>query len=308
MRADLLFRNKSVLLLLWLTSLLLISCDGEKEFEYKPQYSSTSALKNDKEFVIGIHPLHNPQRLYEIFGPVAQYLTENIEDVSFRIEASRNYAAYNEKLYGKKFHFALPNPYQTINSLKYGYRVFGKMADDENFRGVFIVRKDSNIKSVSDLKGQAVSFPAPTALAATMMPQYFLQKHGLNVMQDIDIRYVGSQESSIMNVMLGNTRAGATWPPPWHAFLKERPELAKELMVIWETPYLINNSLIVRNDVDSDMVRKVESLLFRLHENKEGQAMLNKMELSRFEAANNDTYKPVETFLKLFNKEVRPIN
>ncbi|MDH5395780.1 MAG: phosphate/phosphite/phosphonate ABC transporter substrate-binding protein, partial [Gammaproteobacteria bacterium] len=146
------------------------------------------------------------------------------------------------------------------------------------------------------------------ALAATMMPQYFLQKHGLNVMQDINIRYVGSQESSIMNVMLGNTRAGATWPPPWRAFIKERPELAKDLMVVWETPYLVNNGLVVRDDVDSNMVIKIERLLFMLHENKEGKAMLNKMELSKFEAANNDTYKPVETFLALFNKEVRPQN
>ena len=181
------------------------------------------------------------------------------------------------------------------------------MSDDNNFRGIFLVRKDSGIKKVSDLKGHAVSFPAPTALAATMMPQYFLYSNGLDVMKDIDIRYVGSQESSVMNVMLGDTKAGATWPPPWNALVKERPELSKELTVIWETKPLLNNGLVVRNDIDKDILAQVQKLLFNLHTHKQGQLWLNKMELSRFESANNSTYEPVINFLEQFHKTVRPV-
>lgn len=285
--------------------LVVNSCDREPVESYQPEYSNTPILVNDQQMIIGVHPLHNPKRLHEFFGPIAKYLTENIEGVNFKIEASRNYASYDKKLYSRKFHFALPNPFQTINSLKHGYRVFGKMGDDNNFRGIFLVRKDSNIKKVSDLKGHAVSFPAPTALAATMMPQYYLQQHGLNVMKDINIKYVGSQESSIMNVMLGNTKAGATWPPPWLALSKERPELAKELKVIWQTKPLPNNGLVVRDDIDIDITKKVKKLLLTLHKNKLGKEWLDKMELSKFENATNETYQPVVAFLKKFNKEVR---
>ena len=291
-----------------LFSLLLMSCDQKEAEEYTPVYSVLPLVVGDKEFIIGVHPLHNPKRLHEIFGPIARYLSENIEGATFKIEASRNYGTYDQKLYDRKFHFALPNPFQTINALKHGYAVFGKMADDENFRGIFLVRKDSGIKQVSDLKGQAVSFPAPSALAATMMPQYYLQQHGLNVMQDIEIKYVGSQESSIMNVMLGNTKAGATWPPPWRALSKERPKLANELKVIWQTDFLPNNSLLVRDDIDNSIASKVKDLLLNLHTHKDGKTWLATRELSMFEDANNDTYKPVLSFLKRFNKEVRPTN
>ena len=68
-------------------------------------------------------------------------------------------------------------------------------------------------------------------------------------MRDIENRYVGSQESSIMNAYLGQTAAGATWPPPWRAFQKEHPREAAELKVIWETESLVNNSVMVRDDV-----------------------------------------------------------
>ena len=286
--------------------MMLVSCDQEPLAEYNPKYASVPFGGGvEKVYIIGVHPLHNPKRLHEIFAPIAEHLSKNIEGVSFKIEASRNYAAYDKKLYSRKFHFALPNPFQTVNSLKHGYTVFAKMSDDQNFRGIFLVRKDSNIKSVKDLKGHAVSFPAPTALAATMMPQYYLQQHGLNVMKDIEVKYVGSQESSIMNVMLGNTKAGATWPPPWRALSKERPELAKELHVIWQTSPLPNNSLVVRDDIKPAIVSQVKNLLLNLHKHQEGKKWLMKMELSKFADAKNETYKPVVAFLKRFNKEVR---
>ena len=86
-----------------------------------------------------------------------------------------------------------------------------------------MVRRDSGIKQPADLKGQGGGLPSPTALAAAIMPQWFLHQHGVNVNRDIENRYVGSQESAIMNVYLGQTAAGATWPPPWRLFQKDRP-------------------------------------------------------------------------------------
>jgi phosphonate transport system substrate-binding protein len=226
---------------------LLVSCD-QPQSTYSPRYGAEPTQKKNA-YVIGVHPLHNPQRLHEIFGPLASLLTDNIEGASFKIEASRNYAAFDEKLYAEKFEFALPNPYQTVQSLRHHYTVFGKMGDDENFRGIILVRKDSRIDDTADLKGETVCFPAETALAATMMPQYYLQTHGLDVNRDIAINYVGSQESSIMNVFLGNAAAGGTWPPPWKALAKERPQLLEEMDVKWQTEPLPNNGLVVRNDV-----------------------------------------------------------
>jgi phosphonate transport system substrate-binding protein len=285
---------------------LLIACNGQREAQYHPQYS-TSPLIQESVYVFGVHPLHNPRRLHEIFNPLIDYLNAHIEGVHFKLEASRNYAAFDQKLYSEKFQFALPNPYQTVGSLTHGYRVFGKMGDDQNFRGIILVRKDSGIRNVADLAGQSVSFPAPTALAATLMPQYYLQTHGLDISKDIDVRYVGSQESSVMNVFLGNTAAGATWPPPWKALAKERPELEERLKVIWQTDTLPNNGLVVRGDVPEHIVSQVATLLFSLHTHPEGRAILARMELSRFEAATNDTYKPVREFIERFASLVRPL-
>lgn len=277
-----------------------------QEKKYTPQYTRIppSALR---EYIFGVFPGHNPERLHAMFGPIMEYLGINIPEATFRLEASRDYAAFEEKLYGRELDFALPNPYQTLIALNHGYRVFGKMADDENFRGLILLRKDSPVQNVSDLKGKAVSFPAPTALAAAMLSQYFLHSHGLDVLKDIETRYVGSQESSIMNVYLGNVAAGATWPSPWRAFSRERPEIAAEMKVMWETESLPNNALVVRDDVPAEIAAQVEKLLLSLHEHEQGKTWLERMDLSRFEAASSETYEPVRAFLRRFNDEVRPV-
>jgi phosphonate transport system substrate-binding protein len=287
--------------------LLLGACDKSAAPSYRPTFTDAPPT-TEKVYLFGVHPLHNPQRLYEVFGPMMDYLSEKIAGVRFKLEASRNYAAYDEKLYAGKFHFSLPNPYQTINAIDKGYSVFAKMGDDENFRGIFLVRRDSGISRVSDLKGKAVSYPAPTALAATMMPQYYLQTNGVDVIRDLDNRYVGSQESSVMNVYLKQTSAATTWPPPWLALVKERPELDTELQVIWETEPLINNGLVVLPDVPSEIVDQVHDLIVNLHTHERGREILRPMELSRFESATNSSYDVVRDFISSFSRQVRPLH
>ncbi|TAN53937.1 MAG: phosphate/phosphite/phosphonate ABC transporter substrate-binding protein [Methylococcaceae bacterium] len=287
--------------------LILTGCDGTPEAEYAPRYSNIppSALR---EYVFGVFPLHNPERLQEIFGPLLDYLSENTPGVSFRLEASRNYAAFEEKLYDRAFDFALSNPYQTVNALPHGYQVFGKMGDDDNFRGIILVRKDGPVRDIADLKGKAVAFPAPTALAAALLPQFFLQTHGIDVLRDLDIRYVGSQESSIMNVYLGYAAAGATWSLPWLAYSREHPDMAAQLDARWQTEALPSNGLLVRDDVSPDLALHVKALLLELHQNQRGKLWLARLGLSRFEAADTKTYQPVREFLLRFSRTVYPLD
>jgi len=293
------------LFLLCLSMLFLIGCEKKVE-EYTPEYSDTQAVSK-KVLIFGVHPLHNPKRLFEVYQPLVDHLNNHLDNVKIKLEASRNYAAYNKKLFARHFDFSLPNPYQTVQSLNHGYKVFGKMGDDEKFRGLILVRMDSDIKEVQDLKGKNVSYPAPTALAATMMPQWYLHINGINVTKDIKNSYVGSQESSIMNVYLGKSAASSTWPLAWNMFIKERPEILEKVKIMWETKSLPNNGLVVKEELDEKIIQQVSTILFNLQSHPEGQELLESMNISQFEQADTKTYESVVDFLEKFEKEVRSI-
>ncbi len=290
--------------ILFLGCALAAGCSRSEKEGYSPSYVAGTESDNNVEF-FGVHPLHNPQRLFEVYGPIVEYLNGRVGGARLQLEASRSYEEFERKLYARHFHYALPNPIQTLESLPHGYRVFGKMGDDDQFRGLLIVRKDGGIEKVSDLKGKVVSFPARSALAATLMPLWFLRENGLDVNDGIQRLFSGSQESSIMNVYLGRSAAAATWPVPWRTFVELNPGIARELVVRWETSPLVNNGLVVRDDVGPDRAGSVAAHLLALHTQEEGRKLLAAIPLSRFEPATEETYAPVRDFLRRYREVVR---
>lgn len=289
-----------------LAAMLLTACDRQPA-EKPLKYSGAPVDTAMPTYRFAVHPLHNPQKLAEAYQPLVDHLNRQLEGVRIELEASRDYQAYEQKFRAREPAILLPNPWQTLEAMKTGYHVIAMAGDAEDFKGIFIVRRDSGIKTPADLKGKVVSYPSHTALAACIMPQYFLHKHGIDVNKDIRNAYVGSQESSIMNAYLGKSAAGATWPPPWRLFQQDYPKEAAQLKVIWETPSLMNNSVMVRDDVPPGVSQKVRQALLDLPNTPEGQTILAGMSTARFHAADDASYQTVRDYVAAFEKEVRPV-
>jgi phosphonate transport system substrate-binding protein len=243
----------------------------------------------------------------QVYQPLIDFLNTRVKGAGFTLEASRDYSSFEKKYLDRLPGFLLPNPWQTLQAMKTGYHVLAMAGEPGDFKGIFIVRRNSLIRMPKDLKGKAISYPAATALAACIMPQYFLFHSGIDVTSEIDNKYVGSQESSIMNVYLGLTAAGATWPPPWRAFQKNHPREASELQVIWETDPLINNSVMARDDIPSDILKQVQTSLMILHETNQGKEILAGMETARFLPASDKDYDVVRVYISKFEHDVRKI-
>lgn len=289
----------------WSFLILLTACEPTNE--EGPRYGGEPPRKTPLAYTLAVHPLHNPAKLMDAYQPLVDYLNAHLDGPQITLEASRDYRAFEEKYRKAGPDFLLPNPWQTIQATSYGYHVIATAGDALDFKGLLIVRRDSGIESPLQLKGKAVSYPSATALAACIMPQYFLHRNGIRILQDIENRYVGSQESSIMNVYLGKTAAGATWPHPWRAFQREHPIEAAELRVAWETEQLINNSFMARNNLPPALTERVQKLLTELHTHKEGRAILLRMETARFYRASNTDYEIVKTYVAAFERDVRPV-
>lgn len=272
-----------------------------------PRYGASETHQDLKVYKFAVHPLHNPAKLVEVYQPLLDSLNSRLSGARLELEASRDYASFEEKYKAGKPEFLLPNPWQTLQAMTVKYHVIAMAGESADFRGLFIVRRDSDITRPLELKGRSVSYPSPTALAACIMPQYFLHLQGLDVNRDIVNRYVGSQESSIMSVYLKQSSVGATWPPPWRAFQKNHPREAAELKIVWETDSLINNSVMVRNDVPEQLSVQVRSLLVGLAGSDDGRALLKHIETTRFIVAGNPDYDVVRNYITRFEREVRPV-
>ncbi|MDX1294776.1 MAG: phosphate/phosphite/phosphonate ABC transporter substrate-binding protein [Sulfurimonadaceae bacterium] len=279
----------------------LAGCNGRDDTQtYRPEGTAVE----QKTYIVGIHPYLNTKKMYLSYRPIFDYIESKIEGVRFELETSKDYPSYDKKLYKRRFHFALPNPFQTVNSFQHGYIPIARMKPDTVFRGIFVARKDTKLTSVSQLKGNKVSFPAPTALAATMMPLYYLHMHGLDTKNDITKKFVGSQYSSIMNAYSGDTVAGATWPPPWEQWCKENPDKAEQMELVWETEPLVYNGFTVRDDVDMELARRLADVLVGLDEEPHSKLLLDDAGFAGFVSADAASFQPVLDFLRDYDKAI----
>jgi phosphonate transport system substrate-binding protein len=286
---------------------LLLAVCGRSPEKSGPSYSSTAGVKEQPQLRFAVHPWYNPAKLFEAYGPLVAYVNERLSGARLSLEASRDYGVYLDKIRKREADLLLPNPWQTLVAMDCGYRVIAEAGEASDFKGVFIVKKGSGIHAPADLAGKTVCYPSPTALAACVMPQYFLFRHGVDVNNGIKNLYVGSQESSIMNVYIGTATAGATWPPPWRAFQKDHPAEAATLEVIWETEPLINNSVMVRNDVDPALRERIRAILVDLPKTERGRAILTGIETACFIPASDRDYAVVRTYVAAFEREVRKV-
>jgi len=298
----------AALRLLALCLLPLASACSNDRPAYQPEYA-TNPSATATVYSFAPHPLMNPQKLAEVYGAMLYALNRSLapERITLKVEASQNYAAFNEKIRRRQVHFALPNPYQTLLSQDYGYKIFGKMDNDESFCGIILVRKNSPISNIAGLKGARVSFPAPTALAATLLPELYMKDHGLDPRTEITQVFVGTHDSVLLNVSVGVTQAGCTWPAAWLAFQKEQPDKARLIEPRWQTDTLPSNGLVALETVPEHVRHKVAQAFMHLHESAEGQRILAMAGVSRFVPATNETYAPVRAFIARYNSSVRQL-
>jgi phosphonate transport system substrate-binding protein len=279
----------------------IIGCGREGE-SYEPNFATDG---RDDTVTFGILPQHNPDFLHRIYTPLVDYLNATA-GATFRLVASRDYATFERRLEQGAFDFALSNPYQAIRAAAAGYRIFGKVSRDEDFCGLILTRRATPIRSITDLRGKTISYPAPTAVAAAMMSQYYLHRHGvaLNATRPI---YVGSMESAIESVVIGASDAGSIWPDPWLKYQRSKPRQARLLEVRWRTPHLVNNALLVRDTIPAAVSNRVIAALSRLRASAPGQRLLAQAMFAGFEGADDRTYDPVRRFLRDFSRTVRPL-
>lgn len=287
---------------LWLAA----SCEERSSSQQGPRYED-AASNESQVYRFAVHPLHNPRKLTEAYQPLIDYLNQHLEEVTLSLEASRDFSVYEDRIRARTDHFLLPNPWQTLQAMEHGYSVLAMVGDAKDFKGVIIVRKDSDIEKPADLRGKAVSYPSPTALAGCIMPQFFLHQNGIDINQDIENIYVGSQASSMMSVLLGESAAGAVWAASWQAFQQHRPQEASELKAMWVTDPLLNNSVMARDDVPVELRQKIQKLLIELKDSVAGRKILSHLGAAQIHQADDHRYETVRSFIQRFEKEIRPV-
>ena len=233
---------------------------------------------------VGIVPQFDSRTTYNIWTPILAQL-QTRTGLRFELVGSPNFPAFEKEFERQEFDFAYTNPYHAVMSASHYVPLVRDVA--AQLQGVIVVHIDSPIKKLSDLQGKNMDFPAPNALAASLLPRAKLNEAGITV----QARYVKTHTSVYLNVALGQTDAGGGVQQT----LEQQPiAVRKKLRVIDRTIAVASHPLLANRRISQDVQEKVRAALLALGETADGRAMLSRIPMDKVGLAIPATYEALK--------------
>jgi len=223
-------------------------------------FYSTSAFSRET-VPFGLCPKYNPRIMYQLYQPFVDYLSEN-SPYQFEIKLSRSYQEMVDRLGKGEVLIGSCGPVPYIKAKeKYGVRpILRALNKDGNpfYRGIIIVRKDSPIQKLSDLKGKSFAFGQLLSTAGHIVPQYHLVEAGVQPKDLFHYSYLRHHDSVVYAVLKGQFDAGAVKDIVAYKYEKEG---LRFLSITDPIPTVL---ITGRSDAPRELVESVRSALLKL--------------------------------------------
>ena len=284
------------LLMFVLLVFLLISC-GEK--------------KEEKPLIMGLSPIANSEKLIEDTAPLHKMLGDEIGRPVEGFIAT-NYIRVVEALGTGTIDFALIPPFAYIlankkNGTEALLTSIGKH-DEPGYYSVLIVRTDSGIEKVEDLKGKKVAFVDPSSTSGYIFPAVILKDHGIDIEKDITYQFAGGHDKALQLLVNGDVDAIGTYEDAITKFAKEFPEVTEKVKVLQKSDLIPGITLVVSSKVDDATKQKIKDAFLKVTSTQEGQDLTLKLfGIKGFEEANIDNYKLIEDKLNKMGIDIEKI-
>jgi len=117
---------------------------------------------------------------------------------------------------------------------------------DQDLQSVLLVKSDSNINSLEDIKGKVVAVGAPDSPQATLIPLGFLAENGLEPGQDFEVQrhdllvgkhgdHIGGERDAVKSLLSGNADVACIIDANYLGFAKEGTLPSGSVRVLAET-------------------------------------------------------------------------
>jgi phosphonate transport system substrate-binding protein len=174
------------------------------------------------------------------------------------------------------------NPYHMVMAHK-AQSYIPLVRGEEMLAGVLVVRRDGPIKSIQQLNGQTLAFPAPNAFGASLYMRALLTRKFKVAYKS---NYVGTHQNVLRQVAMGEAAAGGA---VMLTYQREPEGLRNQLTVLYETPKAAPHPLAIHPRVAAADRLKLKNALLRLAKDPAGAALLKEAGLSQAIAADYDS-------------------
>lgn len=249
-------------------------------------------LEAEQRYSFSVVPQFERRMLFSIWQPIVDTL-EQKTGLKFDLVTSLSVSDYESDVLKGQYDFIYLNPYMMpVVGQSPGYLPL--VRDSEALHGILVVRNDSPLRKVEDLRGKTLAVPSMTALGASL-----LLRAELDRLFAVKTRVViaKTHSSVFMHVINGFADAGGSVQK---ALGEQDPRIQGTLRVLYQTGALPSHPLAAHKRVPPAVREKVRAAMIELADSEEGRNLLERIPMRRPVAAQISDYDVLKT-LKLEN-------
>lgn len=284
---------------LFLTTILLLLCLAR----------TGGAADKPQPVKIAITPCTEVIKTFKEYQPLAAYLEQQIRQ-PVTLVIPKDFSEFESfiKKGSISFAFQAPHTYVRLAYLYNKETLLTALTPEgtTRHRGAIIVRKDSPMQRIEDLKGKYVLFGAENDMAKSLSAKRLLTAKGINPEKDLrGYKHNGSCESIALNVFLKTVDAGAICDYSFKNINEPKEDAENDippdqLRILGQTEEIPTWVFAAHTGVDAALVSRINTALTALNlKNKEHAEILESAELGGFVKAKDSDYDEVRKIVSL---------
>jgi phosphonate transport system substrate-binding protein len=260
-------------------------------------------LQKIEEVRIGLVPEINIFKQKERYEYLKSYLTKKT-GIKIRFSIVKNYGDIVDLFYGLELDGAffgsltalIANTKLEIEPVVRPVYAHGR----STCRGYILVRKESGIKDIENLRGMVIAFVDKASTTGYVFPVAYLKQNGVKSINKYfsGYFYAGSHDAAIKSVLKKEADITAVKESVYHALTDKDPKVANELMVIAKSIEFPTNALWLGKHLDAKTRRKIKKALIDMAKDEEGREILSLFGAKGFVETKISDYKNVFSILK----------
>lgn len=271
------------------------ACGNSSSLDNQKNASNDSDSKSGgykpKELTVQFVPSQNAGTLEAKAKPLEKLLSKEL-GIPVKVSVSTNYNTIVEAMKSKKVDvgFLPPTAYTLAHDQKaadlllqaqrFGVKEDGSASKElvDSYKSEILVKKDSKIKSLKDLKGKKIALQDVTSTAGYTFTLAMLKNEaGINATKDMKIVNVKGHDQAVISLLNGDVDAAAVFNDARNTVKKDQPNVFKDTRILKLTQAIPNDTISVRPDMDKDFQEKLKKAFIDIAKSKEGHKIISEV-------------------------------
>lgn len=272
-------------------------------FVFYPAVATVAAADSQQTLRIMFLPNKPQIQIIKTFAPFIKALGNELK-MKVQVFSGKDYNSIIDKLRSRQTDIGMLGGFAYVSAHDdFGVKIFVRNLEadasnggvKESYHSLIVTRKDSNIRSIKDLKGKRFAFTDRKSTSGFLFPLCALMSNKIDLKDLGQIVYVNKHVNSLMAVYNNQVDAGALSDGSYFGITNVH---RNQINILWESDPIHYGAWVARNDMPDEQLALIRSAFLKISRRKDAVKIFGDAYIKGFVPANDADYENVRQVVK----------